>query len=184
MTSAQLWLQLCTVVRAKTEKKEEHRKERKKEGVRGETGENLSRCPKIIDWDQKHRHLRQIHHLHPRPFKLNKDFSKVAASLSFPLPLSFAHTRGQGLLSTFSKISCSDSSFSPNAAIMKSYAIVESCGFGEIFIIQIKPRGTGGKKNGGKTALAKTTMMEIWSSLQLGAIMYKVLSRLVSIQIV
>ena len=64
-------------------------------------------------------------------------------STSLSLLLSSSPVLGQGPAQHISKISCSDSSFSPNPAIMKSYAIVVSCGFGRYSMNQTL-EGPGG----------------------------------------
>lgn len=50
--------------------------------------------------------------------------------LPLPHTLVFLSCAGTGPAQHISKISSSDNSLSPNPAIMKSYAIVASCGFG------------------------------------------------------
>lgn len=75
---------------------------------------------------------------------------------SIPLFSPLLSCAGTGLAQHISKISCSDSSFSPNPAIMKSYAIVASCGFGR-HNTNLTQRDRGGRR---RTA----TMTENWRS--------------------
>ncbi len=147
-TDAQLWVQLCMVVRPAHSLKERERE--RKRGGGTEKRDREAVATSALFWNNRlrsrHQNVRQIHLLHSCHFKPKKEFVTVFPNSHFlfcsPLPLSpplfslsptlslslsIART---GPAQHISKISCSDSSFSPNPAIMKSYAIIASCGFG------------------------------------------------------
>lgn len=134
-TDAQLWVQLCSCCSERERKKEQEETE-KRDGE----GEEMLHCPKIIYLDQSVNIANTCIFSCPvKPNRLCQCISKCSFFFLFcsPLPFSLPPTLslflslvGTGPAQHISKISCSDRSFSPNPAIMKSYATVASCRFG------------------------------------------------------